>query len=205
MHSSSFQQDLISPNLTSVTSPIAEHKLAQKNEARETCEPGNSITLFKGIIVCREGSLSPHSQSLLPVTRMEKPVDSHTAAAFALHIWALPPQQAHVRGPPASCKMCPLTLTPLVIFSEPSRHVCRHVPCFLEWWRRGDIPLEGFLCAGDNTMHAGPQGQMWCLAVEVTALQWPKLCPHTEHLLFRAWLLNMQRRGGYTTVLAMPR
>lgn len=52
-------------------------------------------------------------------------------------------------------------------------------------------------------VHACPQDQMRCLAGQVASLQGPKVCPHAQLLLFRARLLNMQKRGDYTPILAM--
>lgn len=83
---------------------------------------------------------------------MKRTVDNHTAATFALHVWALPPQWVCVRGTPTD--VCPTKCArsppgPWLSFQSPSVAFAGSSLIFLECWCRGDIPLEG-----DKTMCA---------------------------------------------------
>ncbi|NXW20361.1 HHLA1 protein, partial [Circaetus pectoralis] len=102
------------------------------------------------------------------ITQMEKPADNDTAAAFALHVRALPPQWVHVRGTPTPRKTCTLTAWSLVIFSEPQRGVCRDVPLFFGVLVQGRHPFGRIaVCRGQHEVCAGSSprsGVMSCRA-----------------------------------------
>ncbi|NXV42877.1 HHLA1 protein, partial [Uria aalge] len=126
-------------------------------------------------------------------------VDNHTAAAFALHVQPLPPQWVRVRRIPHIMQNVPShSLVPGYLFRTPAWDLqgCRLF--FSEGQCRGDLPLEVLVYAGDSRMcvQAAPQGHMGCLEGQVASLHTQSVPSHTR-LLFRARLLNMQKRGLY--------